>query len=36
MNSDNVVEFLRLLSLDVSLGAAAQHAAGQPLSLIHI
>uniref|UniRef100_UPI0028A9C1CB hypothetical protein n=1 Tax=Achromobacter sp. TaxID=134375 RepID=UPI0028A9C1CB len=30
MNSDNVVEFLRLLSLDVSLGAAAQHAAGQP------
>lgn len=30
MNSDNVVEFLRLLSLDVSLGAAAQHAAEQP------
>ncbi|CAB3702889.1 hypothetical protein [Achromobacter pestifer] len=30
MNSDNVVEFLRLLSLDVSLGAAAQHAASQP------
>ncbi|MGE8689490.1 MAG: hypothetical protein ACN6PJ_20250 [Achromobacter sp.] len=30
MSTDNVVEFLRLLSLDVTLGAAAQHAAGQP------
>ncbi|KOF54040.1 MULTISPECIES: hypothetical protein [unclassified Achromobacter] len=30
MNTDNVVEFLRLLSLDVTLGAAAQHAASQP------
>ncbi|MGY6271200.1 hypothetical protein ACXIUT_16035 [Achromobacter denitrificans] len=29
MNTDNVVEFLRLLSLDVTLGAAAQHAASQ-------
>lgn len=39
MNSDNVVEFLRLLSLDVSLGAAAQHAAGQadaPLALARL
>ncbi|MCW0210713.1 hypothetical protein WHX56_13495 [Achromobacter veterisilvae] len=29
MNTDNVVEFLRLLSLDVTLGAAAQQAASQ-------
>ncbi|RBL81091.1 hypothetical protein DDE05_46800 [Streptomyces cavourensis] len=39
MNTDNVVEFLRLLSLDVSLGAAAQHAAGQadaPLALARL
>jgi len=39
MKSDNVVEFLRLLSLDVSLGAAAQHAAGQadaPLALARL
>ena len=36
MNTDNVVEFLRQLSLDVSLGAAAQQAASQrdaPLAL---
>ncbi|CAB3693718.1 MULTISPECIES: hypothetical protein [Achromobacter] len=39
MNTDNVVEFLRLLSLDVSLGAAAQHAASQadaPLALARL
>lgn len=39
MSTDNVVEFLRLLSLDVSLGAAAQHAAGQadaPLALARL
>ncbi len=38
-NADNVVEFLRLLSLDVSLGAAAQHAASQadaPLALARL
>ncbi len=38
-NTDNVVEFLRLLSLDVSLGAAAQHAASQadaPLALARL
>jgi len=38
-NTDNVVEFLRLLSLDVSLGAAAQHAAAQadaPLALARL
>ncbi len=39
MNSDNVVEFLRLLSLDVTLGSAAQHAASQadaPLALARL
>ncbi len=39
MNTDNVVEFLRLLSLDVTLGAAAQHAASQadaPLALARL
>ncbi|EHK65115.1 hypothetical protein [Achromobacter arsenitoxydans] len=39
MNTDNVVEFLRMLSLDVSLGAAAQHAASQadaPLALARL
>ncbi|MBB1625607.1 hypothetical protein [Achromobacter sp. UMC71] len=39
MNTDNVVEFLRLLSLDVSLGTAAQHAASQadaPLALARL
>jgi len=39
MNTDIVVEFLRLLSLDVSLGAAAQHAASQadaPLALARL
>ncbi|MFF7397030.1 hypothetical protein ACFZAI_11300 [Achromobacter sp. NPDC008082] len=39
MKTDNVVEFLRLLSLDVSLGAAAQHAASQadaPLALARL
>lgn len=30
MSTGNVAEFLRLLSLDVTLGAAAQHAASQP------
>ena len=39
MNTDNVVEFLRQLSLDVSLGAAAQQAASQrdaPLALARL
>ncbi|SEJ98444.1 hypothetical protein [Achromobacter sp. NFACC18-2] len=39
MSTDNVVEFLRLLSLDVTLGTAAQHAASQadaPLALARL
>ncbi|WP_313624441.1 hypothetical protein [Achromobacter sp.] len=39
MSSDNVVQFLRLLSLDVTLGTAAQHAASQadaPLALARL